>query len=114
MSRAQLYNRIQSGALRVQKDGARTYVTWSELERYVQACDEPRQAGGLFPHCLHLPNPPNNPSATNRRPPPATPTGPPCPPRRNITASATCKPNTRVEFSKSAIVRANFRILKYP
>ena len=33
MSRAQLYNRINDGALRPQKDGARTYITRSELER---------------------------------------------------------------------------------
>ena len=39
MSRAQVYNRIQSGALRVQKDGARTFVLWTELQRYVQACE---------------------------------------------------------------------------
>ncbi len=39
MSRAQLYNRISAGTIRVQKDGARTYITRAELERYVQACD---------------------------------------------------------------------------
>jgi hypothetical protein len=39
MSRAQLYNRIQSGTIRPQKDGARTYITRVELERYVDACD---------------------------------------------------------------------------
>ena len=38
MSRAQLYNRIQDGSLKPQKDGARTYITRAELERYVQAC----------------------------------------------------------------------------
>jgi len=38
MSRAQLYNRISDGALRPQKDGARTYFTRNELERYVSAC----------------------------------------------------------------------------
>ena len=38
MSRAQLYNRINEGALRPQKDGARTYITRIELERYVAAC----------------------------------------------------------------------------
>jgi hypothetical protein len=38
MSRAQLYNRIHDGALKPQKDGARTYVTRAELERYVDAC----------------------------------------------------------------------------
>jgi hypothetical protein len=38
MSRAQLYNRINDGSLRPQKDGARTYITRMELERYVQAC----------------------------------------------------------------------------
>jgi excisionase family DNA binding protein len=38
MSRAQLYNRIQDGSLKPQKDGARTYITRAELERYVLAC----------------------------------------------------------------------------
>ena len=38
MSRAQLYNRIQDGSLKPQKDGARTYITRAELERYVDAC----------------------------------------------------------------------------
>ena len=38
MSRAQLYNRINDGALKPQKDGARTYITRVELERYVEAC----------------------------------------------------------------------------
>jgi hypothetical protein len=38
MSRAQLYNRIHVGALTPQKDGSRTYITRSELERYVQSC----------------------------------------------------------------------------
>ena len=37
MSRAQLYNRINEGSLKPQKDGARTYITHAELERYVQA-----------------------------------------------------------------------------
>lgn len=39
MSRAQLYNRIHDGALKHQKDGARTYITRVELERYVRACN---------------------------------------------------------------------------
>ena len=34
MSRAQLYHRIGEGAIRIQKDGARTYITMGELERY--------------------------------------------------------------------------------
>jgi hypothetical protein len=38
MSRAQLYNRIQTGTIRPQKDGARTYITRVELERYVGSC----------------------------------------------------------------------------
>jgi hypothetical protein len=42
MSRAQLYIRIQQGAIRVQKDGARTYVSMAELERYVHACEAER------------------------------------------------------------------------
>jgi hypothetical protein len=39
MSRAQLYNRMKDGLIRVQKDGARTYITRAELERYVASCD---------------------------------------------------------------------------
>jgi excisionase family DNA binding protein len=35
ISRAFLYKRIQSGRLKVQKDGTRTYLLRSELERYV-------------------------------------------------------------------------------
>jgi excisionase family DNA binding protein len=38
MSRAQLYNRIQEGSIKPQKDGARTYITRDELERYVESC----------------------------------------------------------------------------
>ena len=38
MSRAQLYNRIHEGSIRPQKDGARTYITRSELDRYVESC----------------------------------------------------------------------------
>ena len=38
MSRAQLYNRICEGTIRPQKDGARTYITQAELERYVDSC----------------------------------------------------------------------------
>jgi predicted DNA-binding transcriptional regulator AlpA len=39
ISRAQLYNRIQEGVLRPQKDGNRTYFTSAELERYVNSCN---------------------------------------------------------------------------
>lgn len=35
-SRALLYKRIQAGALRVQKDGARSFITPGELARYVE------------------------------------------------------------------------------
>ena len=38
MSRAQLYNRINDGSIKPQKDGARTYITRVELERYVDTC----------------------------------------------------------------------------
>ncbi len=34
-SRATLYNRISSEAIRTEKDGRRTYITRAELERYV-------------------------------------------------------------------------------
>ena len=43
MSRAQLYNRIQEGAIVPQKDEGRTYITRAELERYVDACSRDRQ-----------------------------------------------------------------------
>ena len=39
MSRAQLYHRIGEGAIKIQKDGARIYITTGELERYVKSCD---------------------------------------------------------------------------
>jgi len=39
MSRAQLYHRIAEGAIKIQKEGARTYITTGELERYVKSCD---------------------------------------------------------------------------
>jgi excisionase family DNA binding protein len=42
MSRAQLYKRIRAGSLRTQKDGTRTYITYRELERYVESCDPGR------------------------------------------------------------------------
>jgi hypothetical protein len=45
MSRAQLYHRIGEGAIRIQKDGARSYITLSELERYVEACADRVAAG---------------------------------------------------------------------
>jgi excisionase family DNA binding protein len=38
MSRAQLYNRINDDAIKSHKDGARTYIARSELERYVDSC----------------------------------------------------------------------------
>jgi hypothetical protein len=37
MGRAQIYNRINEGSPKPQKDGARTYIARAELERYVQA-----------------------------------------------------------------------------
>ena len=40
MSRAQLYNRINDGAIKSQKDGARTYIIRAELERYVESCQQ--------------------------------------------------------------------------
>src|SRR2546423_1032064 len=39
MSRAQVYTRIQEGSIKPQKDGARTYITRPELERYVESCN---------------------------------------------------------------------------
>lgn len=35
ISRATLYERIKAGELRTQKDGRRSYVTATELQRYV-------------------------------------------------------------------------------
>lgn len=40
ISRALLYKRISDGAIKPQKDGARTYITSAELERYVRSCDD--------------------------------------------------------------------------
>jgi hypothetical protein len=39
MSRAQLYKRVSGGAITPQRDGGRTYFTYRELERYVEACN---------------------------------------------------------------------------
>jgi len=41
MSRATLYQRIRAGHLSVQKDGRRTYITVTELQRYVGARNAP-------------------------------------------------------------------------
>jgi len=46
MSRAQLYTRIAEGAIAIQKDGARTYISLQELERYVEACEHRSQSVG--------------------------------------------------------------------
>lgn len=35
MSRASLYERIRGGEIKAQKDGRRSYITASELQRYV-------------------------------------------------------------------------------
>jgi Helix-turn-helix domain len=48
MSRAQVYNRIAQGAIKAQKDGARTYITLKELERYVASCED-RNSAELVP-----------------------------------------------------------------
>lgn len=37
LSRATLYERIRAGEISAQKDGRRTYITASELQRYVLA-----------------------------------------------------------------------------
>ena len=37
ISRATLYERIKTGEIRTQKDGRRSYVTATELQRYVTA-----------------------------------------------------------------------------
>jgi len=38
MSRATLYQRIRAGHLVIQKDGRRSYITVTELHRYLGAC----------------------------------------------------------------------------
>jgi len=49
-SRATLYSRISSGAIRTQKDGRRTYITRNELERYVASREKtPPEGGALLP-----------------------------------------------------------------
>jgi excisionase family DNA binding protein len=49
MSRAQLYNRINDGAIKPHKDGARTYITRAELERYVDGCPGWARTGAMAP-----------------------------------------------------------------
>ena len=41
ISRALIYVRIKAGQLRVTKDGARTFISGAELERYLAACEGP-------------------------------------------------------------------------
>jgi hypothetical protein len=57
MSRAQLYNRICEGTIRPQKDGARTYITQAELERYVDSCGVTPTNGRSDQAELHRPAP---------------------------------------------------------
>jgi excisionase family DNA binding protein len=38
ISRATLYQRITAGLIATQKDGRRTFVTATELQRYVNSC----------------------------------------------------------------------------
>jgi excisionase family DNA binding protein len=44
ISRAQLYKRIRSGDIAAQKDGKRTFVTATELHRYVESLSNPQAA----------------------------------------------------------------------
>jgi excisionase family DNA binding protein len=46
VSKAFLYIRLHQGSLRAQKDGARTYITQAELERYVESCNRPPEPDG--------------------------------------------------------------------
>jgi Helix-turn-helix domain len=48
MSRAQLYKRIAEGGIKIQKDGARTYVTLKEIERYVEGCGKGSTSGSTL------------------------------------------------------------------
>jgi hypothetical protein len=57
MSRAQPYNRICEGAIRPQKDGARTYVAQAERERYVDSCGATPTNGRSGQAGLHWPQP---------------------------------------------------------
>jgi Helix-turn-helix domain len=57
MSRAQLYIRIQEGSIKPQKDGARTYITRPELERYVESCSASAEHSAR-PAPAHLPETP--------------------------------------------------------
>jgi excisionase family DNA binding protein len=41
VSRAYLYQRASSGVLRLTKDGTRSFVDASEVDRYVAACAAP-------------------------------------------------------------------------
>jgi excisionase family DNA binding protein len=41
MSRATLYQCIRAGHLAIQKDGRRSYITVTELHRYLGACNAP-------------------------------------------------------------------------
>ena len=41
MSRATLYQRIRAGHLIIQKDGRRSYITITELQRYVGSRNAP-------------------------------------------------------------------------
>lgn len=38
LSRATLYQRIRAGLLQTTKDGARTFVSGAEIERYLSRC----------------------------------------------------------------------------
>jgi len=40
ISKRLLYTRIAQGAIRVQKDGSRRFITDAELHRYLDACDQ--------------------------------------------------------------------------
>lgn len=39
LAKATVYQRIKAGLLRVTKDGARTFITGAEIERYLAACE---------------------------------------------------------------------------
>lgn len=44
ISRPTLYTRIAAGLLKITKDGRRSFVTASELERYLASCESPEAA----------------------------------------------------------------------
>jgi len=45
LSRSMAYERIKRGELKTQKDGSKTFITYKELERYIDLPELPRVYG---------------------------------------------------------------------